>query len=291
MNTVGELSKEVLLIDNPSQLTEQHLVDCLLGGHDFVLLEMSPNEYEINKQTIRDFFTCKDHGFAHSLAVWKRCLAIIEASPNLWHLASNGKNALLSLMWACVFHDFSRFIENVDFQLHEAISAALVQDIIPNYPGISLMRRFIAYHDYFCPLIDGRPMPTEIMIPIGEIFRLADKTSNSPAEEIQRYYETGKRHGTPFFNYALPEKIRFDFVKNHAHRDMLTWFLILFAIQPSDFLYRETSQCYAIWAEGKREAFFKIGDLCRQEGLEPQRKKILGLIRHFCCKHHIKPTF
>jgi hypothetical protein len=144
--------------------------------------------------------------------------------------------------------------------------------------------RAVACHDYFCPMSDGEELPSLFLkSPLAEIFRLADKTSLPPAKEVDRWYKYGQRDGQKFFNPDLPDKDRFDLQHNYERRDQITFLLVFFAVQPSDFYTREAAESYRQWAAGKTEALRRIMAICREEGASERAamEVIVRFHRHY----------
>lgn len=233
---------------------------------------------------IAQYWATLDHGFAHSLKVWDRCQQLMEQCPEMWRFIitniTDYKTAVKTLMWSSVFHDFSRFIPGVAFEDHEGLSAQLALDVLK--PGIGpFVYEAVAYHDYFCPLVDGRRMPFQLMDPLAEIFRLADKTSISPAEEVKRCYDTGKRLDTPFFDQSITIESRFP-LRTADQVDELSFLLTIWLLQPEHFFFRETACSYADWQKGLPEAKKKLVHIAAMEiadnGYDPgiMRDKVLG---------------
>lgn len=279
---------QLLELDDVEQLTKDLLISTLTANKEFL---KEHGVEEIIRLTAL-YFENSDHGFEHSKQVWQRCQEIIKRSVDLWRLAQNtvSPNYKLDcrkvLMWAAVFHDFSRFYK-VSPRQHEAESAKLAFQIFNGSPLAKILNDAICRHDYFCELIDGEPLPFILMNPLAEIFRLADKTSISPQEEIARYYQTGKQYGTPFLKPKLTYEVRFNLTHNQNERDMITWFLLIFALQASDFVFRETAAIYNEWAKGKPNALDKIIELAKQEQAPVEPEKIRQIILCFCAQYHL----
>ncbi len=222
------------------------------------------------RTVIERYLNSGHHGFQHTQAVYARIIQVIKNCPNVWRLAQKDlseKDCFRLLFQAAVFHDFSRFFKGVSYQNHERKSAELVEDIFrdESFEFQRALKQIIIRHDYFCPLVDGEPLPVELMAPLPEIFRLADKTSLLPEKEIERYYLTGREFGAVFLDPGLTDGVRFNFQDNLKRRDQITWFLMLFALEPENFCYQEISFCYFQWSRGKLGAVAKIRKLAQQE--------------------------
>lgn len=246
------------------------------------------------------YFDNLDHGHSHSQAVWDRCQAIIKESPNLWPMAkmqiklSDGdQEAKQVLMLAAIFHDMGRFL-GASFEDHEQVGANLSIKITVGTCLADPLYYAIVNHDYICPLVDGDDRPRSTMFPLSEIFRLADKTSISPSAEIQRYHLTGRRLAPdmPLYDPTVSDEIRFQLSKNIVKSDELTWFLIIFALQSTDFIYGDIRDAYAYWARGKFKALEMVGDLCLveeygngQTPVDPEEAK--QVIIRFCKQNNL----
>jgi len=293
----------ILDINDVSELTPKMLKSCLQKAGERLRFHNVLLNSESRKEIVGDFFANFDHGLSHSQAVWNRCQEIISQSSLLWKVAveqanrvgRDGNQARQALLLASIFHDLGRFL-GFSFSTHEIIGAKLAAAINPDDTGFAnVLYNLIIHHDYVCPIINGYDFPFEAVSPLAEIFRLADKTSNSPSEEIRRYYEVGRRLAPdkPLFKPDIPAEVRFDFTNSSpAGKDMLTWFLLLFALQSTDFLYGDTRDAYAYWARGKKEALEVIGDLCRQEeyldGRTPtEPEEAMAVVIRFCQKHNL----
>jgi len=268
---------------NINELTPDILASCL--KHFAVL---SPDQDP--KQIAEIYFANTDHGFSHSQAVWNRCQQIINQSPLLWRLATLSLDELVArkvLLLAAIFHDLGRFLD-AKFEDHELVGAKLASNVMVGYKLEFYIHLAIINHDYICPLINGYDMPEAIMHPLSEIFRLADKTSISPKDEVRRYHEIGRRLSPeiPFFDPTIPDEDRFNF-RRQQKDDELTWMLAIFALQSTDFVYGETCDAYADWARGKRGALKEIEILCLEQeylegGIAVDPDEAKNVVRRFC---------
>ncbi|MEK7072707.1 MAG: HD domain-containing protein [Patescibacteria group bacterium] len=262
------------------------------------ILEICLEQAGVFPSVTRQYFENTDHGFRHSQAVWDRCQEIIRQSPLLWQMTKmqidcTESCALKVLILASIFHDIGRFLGS-SFETHEAVGAELARIIVEGSCIEEAFFHAILHHDYISPLVSGQEMPYSAMLPFSEIFRLADKTSISPKDEIRRYHQTGKRVApdVPVFDLTIPDEIRFNFNSGFKKGDELSWFLIIFALQSTDFTYGDSRDAYAYWARGKREALETIGDLCLEEEylegktpVDPNKAK--DVIRRFCKKYDL----
>lgn len=244
------------------------------------MIEQENTSRHVSDKEITAFYTavnaaavCEDHGFPHNLNVFNRALECLEKCPNLSRLMQsrdNREKTTYELAWASTLHDFYRFL-GADFASHQRLGAELAKRLFKKRHPIEADNIFsmLVCHDYLCPLVNGQlPLPSVFLgNPLPEIFRLADKTSVSPAEEIHRYYLTGKRLNAVFYNPQITFDQRIDFKWSLKQNEHLAFFLVFFAIQPTDFFFTETSELYRQWAQGKQEAAYKIIELGSQEGL------------------------
>ncbi|MDO8669667.1 MAG: hypothetical protein Q7K65_05230 [Candidatus Buchananbacteria bacterium] len=269
-------------LEDVSELTAEILETCLdYSG----VLGASQDPAEI----AQIYFENNDHGFSHSQDVWQRCQEVVSQSPLLWQMANlQVAKAQRVLILTSIFHNMGRFL-GVDFTDHEEVGAELARRVLAG----SILDKHVFYaifnHDYICPLVNGYRMPKLAMFPLSEIFRLADKTSVSPQDEVRRYYRTGKRvaPNMSLFDSNISDETRFDLSPGITKGDMLTWFLVIFALQSTDFIYGDTRDAYAYWARGKHQAMEAVGDLClEEEYLEGQTpadpEEAKAVVKRFC---------
>lgn len=274
-----------------NRLTEQGLFSRLAIGRMRLKQEQVGLDFEIEplRAAVHEFWRNGDHGLEHSRQVLDRALLIKRSCPNLLrHCNTHGINpndAADLLKWAAILHDFTRFAGYPTLAQHQRAGSNLAyycfKDEIFSHLATALFH-MLAHHDYFCEFVNGEHLPrTFIDCPLAEIFRLADKTSCAPAEEITRYHKTGTRvnaakplneSAVPFFDQNLTFEQRFDHFGNHADWDFLNYFLLLFAIQPQDWFYGETRDLYREWQDktggGKSMTCAKILELAAAEGLD-----------------------
>ena len=219
------------------------------------------------------FMNNSDHGYEHSVKVWMRCLEIFPKAPRILAKATqdfgNLETVCYLLQFTCLWHDLSRFL-GYDSKEHQRVSAELAychlysRKIKPIY--CQVLYDAIVHHDFLGREFDQILQPAETTTAMGEIFRLADKTSSSPQEELERWYLTGKRFPeTKFIDFDLPDKIRFDFAHNMADRDFLTYFLLFFGLSKHHFYSAKAQSIYQEWAKGKISAFIWMLKLTEKE--------------------------
>jgi hypothetical protein len=183
-------------------------------------------------------------------------------------------DALLGQMfvWAAVFHDLMRFF-GCGTDNHEGPAAELARSAFfgVNSHVATALFEMIIHHDYLCPTVDGEPIP-EVLLdsPLAEIIRLADKTSNPPVVEVDRWLNYAQGLGLVFFNPDLSDASRFDLRHRSEQRDQITFLLAFFALQPSNFYATEAAEIYRQWARGKTEALCRIMAICRKQGISEQ---------------------
>lgn len=264
-------------VANVQDLTPEILLSTLSTDSEF-----GDRAAEITKA----YFSSSDHGFDHAITVAIRWERIIILAPTVWQLAKmqaeEEEKARKILVLASIFHDMARFC-GAHFYTHEREGADLVKRIFVGSDLEKTLYEIIVHHDYFCSVVNGCPMPTESYSPLAEIFRLADKTSLSPADEIRRYHQTGQRtipdmpvydpgisdinrFGVFYSDKISPAMSVFNLSSSETDRkDGLSWFLILFALQPKNFVYTEISRVYSQWAKGKKNAVDVIKELCQSK--------------------------
>ena len=76
--------------------------------------------------------------------------------------------------------------------------------------------------------------------------------------EVERYWETGKRLGTPYFknDISIQDRIDFSFprIKEYIKSgkfDEFTFFLALISMSPQDFANPHLGKIYTEWAKTK----------------------------------------
>lgn len=260
-------------------------------NNDFLFVHQQKSLQEV-EAIVEDYMTNADHGYFHSEAVWRRCQQLIADSPALWRLIeayTDGSQVKQALLFASLFHDISRFWRH-DFKEHEAESASFASQVFESRGGIY---DIIIHHDWFSVITDGE-RPFSAMQPAAELFRLADKTSITPVAEVMRYYVTGKRilPCKPVFDPTIADEVRFDFSRTELPTDELTWFLRIFALQATDFIYGDTRDAYEVWSKGKIDALNRIADLCLRDEcradcspVDPAEAK--NVILRFCKKYKL----
>jgi len=236
----------------------------------FTILQTTPKfSVEEMAEAIENFYHDDEHGYNHSLAVYDRDLKISVACPILTKstfFLPKERDRLR--VWASMLHDFSRSL-NAGLNDHEEKSAYLAKIMFP-WTGDNLTA-IIRHHDYFCQSVDHQPFPKELQTsPLAEIFRLADKTSIDPAQEVKRYYQTGERYQTPFYKPELSWDDRFSFSVAPQDKDQLCYLLLIFALQPHHFIHEELRNIYREWQKNKQVAKEEICKIAHDRNLEPE---------------------
>ena len=158
------------------------------------------------------------------------------------------------------------------------------------------IENYILNHDFFNTRLDGDAYSEPQSIE-GQIVRLSDRTSVPVTEEIDRYRETGKRLGTPYFveNIDLKDRLDFSFPKVKQYImswkfDEFTFFLALLSQSASDFSDPLLAGIYQEWAKSKQAGVEKILSIAKEEWYtQEQLKKMEILIKEYF--EHFNITF
>lgn len=267
------------------KLTEHNLFLRLTIGIENSPVSQAIIDEQLNElpEAVYNYWHNGDHGLRHSQKVLQRCKELLEVCPNMLRLCHHQdvefKVASALINWASILHDIARFTSNCAGFDHQIVGAELADNCFRTEIDeeiSALLHGMIRHHDYVCEFVDGRMLPLEFLDnPLSEIFRLADKTSLSPKDEIARYYQTGKRFDNPFFNAEMTKQQRLDFNDEPENWDYVKYFLLFFATQPSDWFFGETRDIYRSWSEktagGKIEAMSKVIELAHREKLSHQQ--------------------
>lgn len=273
--------------DDISAVTEQNLLQRLLIGLERMDLDEAKKTEILDNlcSSTREFFQNCDHGLAfHCPAVQKRALFIFDHCPQLRERIGfdNDLNAVefkYGMTWAAILHDCGRFLGNYDCTSHQVFGANLAkacfrENVTGYYCG--LLYEMIIHHDYLRFHHNRKDFPPVFFSPIAEIFRLADKTSVSAVEEIERYHATGRRlfaSDWPICNPKISDFERFEWLKTDSNRDkwdQLQYDLLFFIITPDDWYYGETRDLYREWADdrtaGKSKAAERLIQMAEENG-------------------------
>ncbi len=247
-------------------------------------------QFQANAEVaVGEFYANDDLGYAHSCAVYNRLKEIAEQSPRMIRLMTDqeklsDRQAGCLFTWAAMFHDLMRFF-GFGTPDHEVPAAKLARAAFSGELDLcDSLAKAVICHEYLCPIADGKELPILFQkSPLAEMFRLADKTSLSPADEVDRWWKRGKRYGTKFYDLYLPDSIRFNLPHNYELRDQLTYLLMLFAVQPSDFYAHEAAEIYRQWALGKAEALCRVTVIAREEKISERAvmEAVVRFHRHY----------
>ncbi len=259
--------------------------DDFVSGNDFYHKYIRPNGSieDFIKDTdfaIDDYCINDDHGRIHSIKVYERCIEILTSASENDNCRINCNETRNVLKWSAVFHDLSRFY-GADSNNHEIISKEIVKNIffdVNDYVKSEILL-CIERHDWFNLEMSGGLEDKFKRNPIVDLFRLADKTSLPPVEEIERYYKTGRRYKTQFFNPNLSIERRFDLKNNFEDRDAVTYFLFLFKLNCDSFFFNTTRRLYKKWATEKENAKnYIINHLCVLEEIPKNQIEMIEQI-------------
>lgn len=258
-------------------------------------------------EAIDKYWNDPEHGFPHTLKLGKRLDSIFPSCPNVIRSAKI-MNMLpidieANLSWSAILHDLGYFF-GYSFADHQKFSAELAKYAffreVPEFTLAALVSS-ISHHDYFSPLVNKTSLPTVFMDnPLAEIFRLADKTTGTAAEEVSRYYLTGKLYNRVYYDPTIPLERRLDLNSCLKDVDQISVFLYIFSMTPLDFLYTETSRLYHEWEtsnsvrnRGKRGAYLAIKKLTLDtEKLgQPAWQEIKEIYREFFKTYNIPRSF
>lgn len=151
---------------------------------------------------------------------------------------------------------------------------------------------YILNHDFFNTRLDGEKYHEPKSIE-GQITRLSDRISVPIDEEISRYWETGKRLGTKYFNKDITRQERVDFsfanmgtyIKSGKF-DEFTFFLSLLSQKNSDFSHPALAEIYQQRATTKQQGIDCILQLAKDEwynakDIQEMKKLIDTYIKNF----------
>lgn len=278
------------------KLTEQGLLHRLAIGLQNMFTGDELQKYS-NKlaEAVYYYWHSGDHGIIHSRQVMNRAKEILKACPKLSRFCRLHGTDIVDLLalftWASILHDIGRFIDKDLGWKHQVFGADLAYHCFRteiNEEIAALLHGMIKHHDYICGFVDGEPLPDEFLEhPWSEVFRLADKTSLSPVDEIVRWYETGKQTDAPFFDCTIPIDKRFAFQQDWQW-DHFQYFLLFFSLQPKDWFFGETRDLYRKWAEGKLDVMAKIIELAQQEGIIPNHiDQMINIVTNLSVTFHL----
>ncbi len=277
---------------------------------------MSRENFEKVFSNHKDAFTSfkknKDHGLLHTFNVW------IKAKEIASHFDEPVDQMSLYIMAIC--HDMGRFRlptvdkDHPDFQkqiirqdrserAHAMYGVAQIrrawltlskkevlgQEWLERYNKI---KHYIKNHDKMTWWLDPNDeLPNSIE---GQIVLLADRISTDASEEIERYWETGKRRKTTYFNpeISLQERIDFNFTKigkyiQAGKLDQFMFFFAMLAISENDFEHQILKSIYKEWSARKYDqATETIYRLAREadydeKAIEQMKNHINAYLEHY----------
>ena len=154
---------------------------------------------------------------------------------------------------------------------------------------------YLYNHDYFSQQLNGKRYHEPKSIE-WQIVRLADRTSVSICDEIQRYRDTWKRLGTPLFNPDIPtterEEFSFDKMGQYSKKwriDEISFFVALLMITWDDFADPLLGERYEQWAIQKSQAVEYIKTIAKHEWADTQTyDKIHDLLEYLWPRFNFK---
>ena len=269
-----------------------------------------------DEQMSLDFFVHNtDHGLEHEYFVYTRALQIArDYEQHKWVVL---RKHLLYPMAIC--HDAMRSVKYNDLDIHkirkekrndrnhERYGALLFEKIYQKSqqlnPSNMLLTQdeqsditdYLYNHDYFSQQLNGKRYHEPKSIE-WQIVRLADRTSVSICDEIQRYRDTWKRLGTPLFNPDIPlierEEFSFDKMSKYDEKwriDEISFFVALLMITWDDFADPLLGERYEQWAIQKSQAVEYIKTIAKHEWADTQTyDKIHDLLEYLWPRFNFK---
>lgn len=256
--------------------------------------------------TLQNFLENTDHGLEHEYNVYQKAIEIIDRyEQKTWKKIR--KHMIYPM---AIVHDAMRSLqydpmdkqkarkEKRNDRNHEKYGAFLFEKMIQSWNQrdvfINLseqeqaeIKEYLINHDYFSEQLNGGRFhePTSIE---GQIVRLADRISVPLKDEIQRYWDTGKRMNPPtqFSNPLIPLSVRetfsFDkkneYEKDYGKLDEISYFLSALMVTEKDFSDPVLGEIYKEWAVDKDNAIDFILDIGKQEGATPEQMEDLKVL-------------
>jgi hypothetical protein len=262
----------------------------LIYGNEIVSVFETQNENDKNKNstqhlTLLNFWNNKDHGLEHEYNVYCRAREIGDEREII-----NEKKIRKYLFYPmAMFHDLARNIsypehdmqkqrkEKRNDNLHELYWAKLFSSISHRFwkqlseDDRNAIIDYLCNHDYMTPKLNGKKFHEPMSIE-GQITRLADRTSVSPVQEVERYWITGKRLWTPLYLPEITEQQRkeFSFEKIWEYSknkliDQCMFFACIFAVQPDHFSDETLQQIYANRLPERGYAIQRVREIAQSE--------------------------
>jgi len=242
---------------------------------------VSDEDYHLSgEEAVRAWFANQDHGYPHFVNVW----AVVSDLM----ISSSGTKYLEQAYLVCLFHDFLRSCLAEDAssktrklvtQYHGRMASILLQRAFPKLERLDEVSAALVEHEFFSPRLNQRKTPDIfVLCSWADICRLADRVSNPPVEEVERYWATGKKYGTPFFDSDVPfeDRCTFDLSKG-VPKDELTFLLAMLSVEPKDFCHELTQDYYGQWEyEGKPLAVTRILEIAEEQ--ECDVDEVAGII-------------
>ncbi len=222
-------------------------------------------------RVVEDFFNDPYHGMEHSLNIWKRCVEITD------YINTNSSSSdydtaakfLVSLKWACIFHDISLFF-GVNQENHAKYSAMIVRDTFFTYLARNYLKEDImscvAEHSYINERISGEASTSLRTNPVVDLFRLACRTYSNSSKKIERYYALSKKNHIPFYDEKI---ILRDRVFKPDTKDAINNFILSFCVDDYSFFFTTSVFIFRQWSNNTdiKNAKNLVIDYCKKEKL------------------------
>lgn len=271
------------------------------------IFDMNTKSQELSLQ---NFLENTDHGLEHEYNVYQKAIQIAERYEQ-----ETGKKIRRHMIYPmAIVHDAMRSLkyEDIDFtkvrkekrndRNHERYGAYLFDKMVQSLEKKDIIlnlskeeqeeiKEYLINHDYFSQQLNGgrfhEPQSLE-----WQVVRLADRISVPLQDEIQRYRDTGKRLGTPFFTTSMPieERENFSFDKmwlyfKNGWVDEVLFFTALLMITEKDFSDTLLWKIYSEWAIDKDNAVDFIIEIGTKEWATPEQMyQLKSLLKHLAKK-------
>lgn len=262
------------------------------------------------------FLENTDHGAQHTYNVFKKSLEIAELLTKETNIFAD--TSLLYIMSA--LHDSGRFrlpihkesdspaqkqakdqkrkkaeSEHASYgvaQVKLGIKQLKEKNIQLSHEEQEKIEDYIFNHDFFNERLDGDKYHEPVSIE-GQITRLSDRISTPIEQEIERYWETGKRLGTPYFNKNISWQERTDFTFTNMETyiksgkfDEFTFLLSLLSQKADDFSHPVLAEIYQKWAKSKQEGIVHMLNIASDEwypdeDIQQMKKLIEYYLKYF----------
>lgn len=306
------LAKDILIYPNEEDLTYANFSEVTRANLlDLFAENLVPTEDPSTSSarlTLEEFERNTDHGMEHEYNVYKRSLEIaLEIESETGEVADR---KLLYIM--ALAHDSARSIVYPDATLgklvrqkrndknHEQLGWRIVKRRIQllKSKGYEVspedeakLQDYLPNHDFFSKQLNGARFQEPSSLE-WQIVRLADRISVPLKDEINRYRDTGKRLGTPFFLPEVPLEVRMSFSFDNMHKkendqrlyiadylvDEVMFFIGMLMIQWSDFSHPTLARLYEERAVQKVDAAKYILEISDIEDPDHTNKEKLRLL-------------